>query len=117
MLRLVDRLPRHSHYKAAIADDDELARQVLEHLGRGTVPARPPLTEYSTLIEVLSNFLDELRELHATLIAVNSAKGRRPRVTRTPRPETAVMRAEKRRSMERLMELEQRLLGAPPSDQ
>lgn len=113
LLRLLDRLPRHSHYKAAIANDEHLAQQLLDQTkpaDRSAGPGRPPITEYPVLAELLANQLDELRELHATLIAVNSKKGKRPKVPPTPRPESAVMRLEKQRTMAILADIEQRML-------
>lgn len=107
---MLPRLPRHSHYKAAIAQDEDLARAYLARPAeQGPQAYRPPITEHSALVEVLTTVIDELRELHATLIAVNSRKGRRPKVTRAPRPETAVMRLEKDRSVAMLADLERRL--------
>lgn len=57
--------------------------------------------------------VDELRDLHATLIAANSKDGKRPRVQHTPRPETALARLERQRSLAVLADLERKLL--PPT--
>lgn len=113
LLRWLDRLPKHSHYKAALADDEDLARRTLAGVnGSGPPPApRPPITEWSRQVELLTAAVDELRELHATLIAANSKKGKRPKVRPVPRPETAVMRLEKQRTLAQLAEIERKLLG------
>lgn len=74
---------------------------------------RPSITDYPVLAEAVFMAVDELRELHATLIAANSRDGKRPRVRRTPRPETAAERLERQRSAAVLADLERRLQPRP----
>ena len=69
-----------------------------------------PLTEYTTVVALLSTLVDAVVEMHATLIAANSKGGKRPKVNHAPRPVTAVMRVEKQRTRSVLAEIERKLL-------
>jgi hypothetical protein len=92
VLNLVDRLPRHSHYKAALADDDDLADLIDEN----EPPPKPPLTDFSADHQLLNIIADRLGELIRTTAQVNSTK-RVPPVQPLPRPETALHRKARRR--------------------
>lgn len=110
-MRLLERLPRHSHYKATLADDDDLAERTLDARTEQPGPPAPvPLTEHTRVEELLSAVLDAINEQHATLMAANTKGGKRPPVKHAPRPETAVMRVEKRRTMAMLRSIEERML-------
>jgi hypothetical protein len=107
LLRVIGRLPPQSHYKAALADDDELAER-----SPPPVPGAPrvPLTGYSRTHELLAALLDAVNELHATLTAAHTKGGKRPPVRRTPRPVTALQRAEHRRTAATLTSIEAKML-------
>lgn len=97
VLNLIDRLPRHSHYVAALADDDELADQLADQddEDKGPPPA-PPLTEFGPVEERLTLIADRLGELLRAFAAANSKK-KPPPYKPLARPVTARQRARRRR--------------------
>ncbi|MEV4670969.1 hypothetical protein AB0K34_04880 [Actinomadura sp. NPDC049382] len=91
-LNLIDRLPRHSHLAAAMADDDDLADLIDED-----APAPPPpLTEWSADHGLLTIIAERLGDLLAATAQANSGK-KVPSPRPLPRPETALKRKVKRR--------------------
>jgi hypothetical protein len=110
MERILLRLPRHSHYKAALDDDEEFAAIALKLALPGTEKARPrvPLAGYSDVIARLDNVFDAISALHETMVDVYSRRnGRRVNRTRAPRPETAqqrLRRAETYRALDSIVE-------------
>jgi hypothetical protein len=87
ILNVIGRLPRNSHYKSAMALDEELARDAPDPVG----VYRPPLTEWSPEREALADVVDSLRVLPAVIAASAGAKGMTV-PDPTPRPETAYQR-------------------------
>lgn len=87
-------LPRFSRYHLARADDDDLAA-VEARLGLAA-PSRPSLAAWDAHQDLIATMRDEFAALRALLIAVNSPKGKAPKVKPTPRPITAAQRAERR---------------------
>lgn len=91
VLNLVDRLPRNSHFAAAMADDDELADLIDDD---APVPP-PPLTDWSADHQMLNVIADRLGELIRTTAQVNSTK-KLPEYRPLARPETALQRKARR---------------------
>lgn len=94
MVRLIARLPDHSHYKVAIHDDDELAvrRRDTESPGRlrlSRVDARTWTPERATLTDIA----DILLTIRASLEAQRTGKRQKPPVM--PRPVLAADRLER----------------------
>ncbi|MFP7366284.1 hypothetical protein SFC07_11025 [Corynebacterium callunae] len=83
---LIDELPRGSHYRAAVADDDDIAEAVFDLKPRSS---SPPLEDWTAEIEALTGIQDLLFSL--------LYRGSDQRPPRLPRPETAMDRVEKRR--------------------
>lgn len=83
-LAIIDRLPRDSHFVAAVADDDEIAT------GDEPKAGPPRLTEFGPQVELLAGIYDLL----GVLIALQSTPpGKKPRLPRPlRRPVTAAMR-------------------------
>lgn len=80
-----------------MANDDDLA----ESLGEQQADSRGPrLSEYTAEVARLDVLVDRLSELIGVVIQV--AGGRAPRVRPAKRPETALSRAEKRRTDQRI---------------
>lgn len=105
---MIDRLPRASHYKAALAQDDELAEKVL---ARGKPKAAAPsLVDWTPEVDMLARVVDELRAVVSILIKANSKKGKGPDPKPVRRPRTAMDRAQKRQAEERYRGLVARLL-------
>ena len=96
--RLIQRLPRHSHYKAACASDEELAK-LTENLPSGEV--RVPIEGYTPEAERLDAVFDSVMALRETVVAIVS-NGKHIKAVRAPRPETALQRLKKRRNQEKL---------------
>lgn len=92
---LIDRLPSSSHYRAEIAQDDEVARAALKASGGKATAGRPPLTEmdYGTYLQAgmvsLLGQLVQSSEAHRT----NGASKYRP--PSLSMPETALERVQR----------------------
>lgn len=99
LLRLVEQLPHWSRYKAAAADDDEMAARLLD-AETDEEPRRRHLTlvDWTPERELLTSVAESVRDLHATLLAVNSKDGKRKAPPPLPRPRTAVERARRIRN-------------------
>lgn len=93
LLNLIDHLPRASHYRAAVANDEQLAERVAEQMvGKESEPMAPPLDEWSTDSELLAAIFDRLGNLlqvHVASIPGNKA----PQISPWLRPVTAMQRA------------------------
>lgn len=110
--RILFRLPAHSHYKAALNDDDEFAEQAekLNFPGSDKTPA-VSLVGYDDAVLRLDNIYDAMNAVIEVLIAIHSKKGSTRRPNRAPRPETARQRLKRRQSMDKIAALERKLLG------
>jgi hypothetical protein len=93
VLALIDRLPRDSHFIAALADDDDLADELADE--DDGPPPPPPLTEWSPVVDRLTAVVDLLGQLIATTAGAAGAKAKPP--PPQPRPVTARDRAKRRR--------------------
>lgn len=98
LLNLIDRLPVHSQYHAAIANDEEYARLVvaaeIEKEEREGPQAeriwRPALTRWTPAREGAAEVVDALRSLQYLLTIINSKEGSSVKPPEpAPRPETA----------------------------
>lgn len=92
LLRMVDQLPRDSHYQAALYDDPEMALELArrqEEAGDRDLG----LVDWTHERELLTVLVDAVRQLTSTLIGVNSKTGKGPKVPHMPRPRTATDRA------------------------
>lgn len=92
-----ERLPQHGRFKAAVLDDDELASRYSDE-DSPEERVKFGYGGYNPEVAKLTDIADILLSLRATLIAVNSEKGKMPKITPFPRPETAF----DRRARERL---------------
>jgi hypothetical protein len=108
--RLIARLPTHSHYKAALHNDEQLAELVAQ-LNLPDTP-RVPLVGYDETVLRLDNVFDAINAVNETLMAVYSKKGAgRRQPTRAPRPITAQERVKRAASMNKLKSIEERMTG------
>lgn len=92
----MEQLPAHGRYKAAIADDDELAQRMAEL----PVSKSFGMHEWTPERALLTVIVEWLQALYSITVAANSTNGKGPPVKPMPRPVTAVDRWEKRRSTE-----------------
>ncbi len=95
-MNLIDRLPRASHLRHELSQDEDLARRQAEMEDRHPVRTPDisppvPLTEWTTEAEFLAAAVDRLGEL-AALIASTHAEKRVSPPPRMPRPSTALAR-------------------------
>jgi hypothetical protein len=107
LLNLIDQLPRNSRYIEALADDEDLATQVLASK-EPPEPAGPRLSEWSPELAALTAIQDRLGEVIAAVIA--AAGGRPPRLRPSPRPKTAADRVRLQQRQERHLALVARVL-------
>lgn len=105
LLNLIDQLPRDSAYIEAFANDDLAAEQIVD---RNEPPARPRLSEWSPVVELLTALLDSQRELIQVVAWTRGAKIRS--LEPLPRPLTAVDRVRRRRRDAKHRALTARLL-------
>jgi hypothetical protein len=108
LTRLLQRLPRHSAYRAALDGDEDYAK-VVAALVPADVPAEVPLVGYSEIALRLDNLFDVMNAVNETLIAIHSSS--RPRPNRAPRPRTALQRLKETESRQRLLQMEHQLTG------
>lgn len=100
LLNLIDRLPRHSYYYEAVANDEEHAEMLAKAMaqreqGDSTGPTGPPIHTWSPEVAALHDVLDAVRNVSYTVAAVNSQKRIEPPKP-APRPVTALDRLMKR---------------------
>jgi hypothetical protein len=95
-LSLIDHLPRTSAFSQAVADDEEAAASMLDHVGERS--SSTPLTEWTPEVQVLAVVANRLAEVINVLIKANGGKpGRTPTY---PQPVTAIDRMRARRAKE-----------------
>jgi hypothetical protein len=112
LLRIADRLPPHSRFKHAVADDDELQRWREDRFKGRVPPARPPrLSEWTVFDDIMTTLNDGFSLLRHTIVSVNAEKGKRPPAWKpTRRPKSAADRAESRRDMDTVMDIRRKVL-------
>lgn len=102
LLNFIDRLPRHSAYHEALANDEQLAELMLKGRGGDSgPPARPVrlMSEFTPEVELLSVLADRMAELIQTVAVTKGAKTRP--VAHQPRPTTAMQRVRARKFKQR----------------
>ncbi|GAA4845476.1 hypothetical protein GCM10023201_40910 [Actinomycetospora corticicola] len=101
LLRLMQRLPPESHYKAALLDDEELAEERIaaEQADgeRRSSKSKPPLVGETQERALLRSIAGALPRIEHAVYAVNAPKGKAGRPpTGLPSPETAEDRVRSR---------------------
>lgn len=109
LLNIIDHLPRNSAYREAVAEDEDLARQLLKVKppDDDAVPVRR-MSDWSAEVEMLTAVLDRLGELVQAVAALGGAKPRR--VQPAPRPVTAFERVRRNRRADQHRALVSRVL-------
>lgn len=92
LLRFINRLPNHSHYKSAILDDDEVARQTVQSGMKAQ--NRKTMLGFTPEVSALLDLTSWVKNLYGLTHAVN-ADGKYPDLPATPYPETAFDRLRK----------------------
>jgi hypothetical protein len=116
--RILARLPRHSHYRSAIEDDEQFAAAALAMADpdEERAPVTMPLTGYSDQIARLDNVFDAVCAVNETLISVYSKKNAaRPRPHRAPRPKTAAQRLLREQKLATVRDIEAQMTGGEAS--
>jgi len=111
-LTLIDQLPSHSRYVAAVHEDEELIEHLADQLDDEGPSPPPPLTDWTPEVERLTAIIDRLGELIAVTAAANSKQGKVRPPKPSPRPVTAVDRARRRRRERKHAIVQQRLAAA-----
>lgn len=116
---MLDSLPPNSLTQEAIANDEELARAIIDAAG-GKLPAakskNPALRQWTQEATLLAQLIMEMRSQTALLVKINSKEGAAaPKVVPVPMPETAYQRLMEQALLEQRLgrhdELVRRLLG------
>ena len=93
LTRMLARLPMGSHFRAALADDDELAQALAERHGplhqRKGGPSRPPLTEFDRQAMYLHKISNQLQYLAWAVFAAQAGKKKGTPPKGDKGPETA----------------------------
>ena len=97
LLALIDGLPTHSRYMAAILSDPEIAEQIVNSPDyvKANQDTSPSLIGYSATNYQLADVIDGLKALQATQVATQGGKATPPKPT--PRPKTAIEKAKDER--------------------
>lgn len=107
LLDVIDRLPGHSHYSAAVANDEEyaemIARAMAERKRAGEAPEDngPRMTGWTPEVAALTNLLDAVNGVRYAVVATQLGKkaGDPPKPSR--RPVTALEKAMRRAEYKR----------------
>jgi hypothetical protein len=92
LVRMLNRMPMGSHFRAAVSDDDELARAMVEthgplHKRKGS--SRPPLTEFDRQVMYLHVISNKLTYLAWAVFAAQAGKKKGTPPKGDKGPETA----------------------------
>lgn len=108
LLDIIDRLPAHSWYAAAVSQDEEHAKMLAEAIasqpeGKNDGDKQhPSLTTWTPEVAAMTNVLDAVRSVQHAIVAVNSEKGKAPKPPDpAPRPVTPLEKAIKRAQFDR----------------
>ncbi|GAA2812770.1 hypothetical protein [Saccharopolyspora taberi] len=104
LFRILNQLPRTSHFHAAVHNDDERVSTLIGRDGdekEGARPPRPPLETWTQEAELLALIADLLAHQRADFAQVHSKHHRWRAPKPTPRPETACERAQRRSEHQR----------------
>jgi hypothetical protein len=107
LLDVIDRLPGHSHYFAAVANDEEHARLVAEaHAQSGKRQERSPddgpaLVTFTPEVAALYEVVDAINQVRYAVVAVQAGKKAGDPPKRLTRPTTALEKAMRRAEFER----------------
>ncbi len=116
LLSIIDRLPRTSAYVEALANDEDLARQVTER-ERGQPEQKRPsrrMSEWSPDVELLSVIANRLGDVVQAIVV--SAGGKPHKVPPMPHPVTAFDRVRRRRTVQRHRSLVDRVIRKPGTE-
>lgn len=117
MLDVIDRLPAHSWYAAAVASDEEHARLMAEQIaarqasGEESEPTGPSLTSWTPEVAALTNIYDAVRGVQWAVIAAASEKKPPEPPKPAPRPVTPLERALARAEFNRRREAHKSLVA------
>jgi hypothetical protein len=97
LTRLISRLPNHSHYKAAVLNNDEMAKAAIES-GMASEPRT--MVGWTPEVAAITDNTAWVKNLYGLLAAVNS-DGKFPDLPKSDIPETAFDRQRKSSFIER----------------
>lgn len=113
LMRILEGLPRHSHYKAALDSDDTVASMALSMRSGDEDEQQPqvPLAGYDPLAMRLDNVFDAVNALAETVKSALSRRNSRVDPVRATRPETAIQRLQRQQTHQHLFDMEYKLTG------
>lgn len=89
ILNFIDHLPQASHFYAAVSQDKEHVKALLEATkGQPPTPYHPPQSEFGLTQELLTKVVEAVQQ--ATLAVIASAGAKPPKVKPLPRPASLV---------------------------
>lgn len=113
LLNLVDRLPGHSYYSEAVANDEEHARLIAQaeaEREESKKKSHPPLRTWTPEMAALTAIIDALNVQTYVMKALKAERGKAGSPPEAlPRPETAIDRARKEATWEKRVERHQSL--------
>lgn len=117
LLAVIDRLPGHSHYSAAVSNDKEhaelVAQAIEERKASGEVPEDngPALTSWTPEVAALTAVLDAVNQVRYAVVAVQHGKkaGEPPKASK--RPITALEKASRVAEHKRRQRSHETLVG------
>lgn len=92
----MNRLPVHSHFQSEVHASPEAVEEAARWLAanNGEIPkSEPTFREYTRELDVLQSVLDEIRRLRSEQAAI-AARKKPKQITPTPRPKTAIDKAD-----------------------
>lgn len=107
LLNMIDHLPGHSHFSAAIANDEEhaklLAEAMTQRKDRGEEQSTgPSLTRWTPEVAAIADLIDEVKALRYVTISANTTKGPAPKPPEPyARPGSAIQDAMRRAETDR----------------
>ncbi len=102
LLNIIDHLPRHSAFGESLANDEELAEELLKRqqdIGRRGPMRR--MRDFTAEVELLSTLVDRVSELIHVVAASKGSKGGGKQIRHMPRPVTAMQRLLAKRRKEK----------------
>ncbi|TDD97646.1 hypothetical protein [Actinomadura rubrisoli] len=106
ILDFLQHLPSTSAYSAALAEDEDLAKELLDEPDRA--PSPPRLTEFGPEVQALAEVRDLLASVLAVLVKANGGKPQKPKPY--PRPVTALQKLKRRMRYSRHLDVVRRVL-------
>lgn len=117
LLDILDRLPAHSQYAAAVSMDEDHAQMMAESLAArresddDATASGPSLTTWTPEVAMLTNILDAVRGVQHAVVAVQAGKNAPPAPDPAQRPVTPLEKAMRRVEYQRRKAVHENLVA------